>query len=60
MNETKCESGKMDHSKSQEGSKNIACIGEESYLNELTLNSKSIQRMQDFIKNLNSVTTNHM
>lgn len=60
MNEAKCESGKIHHSKPQEGPKNIACIGEESYLNELMLNSKSIQRMQDFIKNLDLVAMNHM
>lgn len=60
MNETKCESKEIHHSKPQEESKNIACIGEESYLNELTLNSKSIQRMHDFIKNLDSVAINHM
>jgi hypothetical protein len=58
MNETKCE--KMYHSNPQEGAKNIACIGEESYLNELMLNSKSIQRMQEFIENLDSIATNHM
>ncbi len=58
MNENKCE--KTYYSKHQEGSKNIACIGEESYLNELTLNSKSIQRMQDFIENLDPVATNCM
>ena len=40
------------HPKSQEGLKNIVCIGEESYLNELMLNSKSMQRLQDFIMNL--------
>ncbi|HZS74449.1 MAG TPA: hypothetical protein VFA69_08115 [Candidatus Nitrosotalea sp.] len=60
INETKFENEKMRHSKPQQGSKNIACIGEESYLNELMLNSKSIQRMQDFIKNLDQVATNHM
>lgn len=56
MSETKCE--KM--SNLQEGSKNISCVGEESYLNELMLNSKSIKRMQEFIKNLDVVATNHM
>jgi hypothetical protein len=43
---------KKQHPKSQEESKNIVCIGEESYLNELMLNSKSMQRLQDFIMNL--------
>ncbi|CUR51561.1 protein of unknown function [Nitrosotalea devaniterrae] len=47
MNEIKCES-----EKSHKRTKNMACVGEESYLNELMLNSKSIQKMQDFIKNL--------
>lgn len=60
MNETKCKSKEIHHSKPQERAKNIACIGEESYLNELMLNSKSIQRMHDFIKNLDSVAINHM
>lgn len=30
----------------------IQCIREENYLRELMLNSKSIQRMQDFINDL--------
>ncbi len=60
MNETKFKNGKMHHFKPQQGTKNIVCIGEESYLNELMLNSKSIQRMQDFIENLDPVATNHM
>ena len=60
INEAKFENGKTHHPKPQQGSKDIACIGEESYLNELTLNSKSMQRMQDFIKNLDQVATNHM
>ena len=55
MNDTKYESEnpqKAQHGKFQKESKNILCMGEESYLNELMLNSKSMQRMQDFIKNL--------
>ncbi|HET7337119.1 MAG TPA: hypothetical protein VFJ23_04425 [Candidatus Nitrosotalea sp.] len=60
MNEIKCKSKEIHHSKLQKGAKNIACIGEESYLNELMLNSKSIQRMHDFIKNLDSIAINHM
>lgn len=39
-----------DHPK--EGLKKIACIKEESYLEELMLNSKRMQRMQDFINKL--------
>ena len=58
MSETKCE--EMRHTKPREGSKGIACIGEESYLNELMQNSKSIQRMQDFINNLDAVAEDHM
>ena len=55
MNEVKYESEKRQekqHPKSHDGLKKISCVGEESYLNELMLNSKSIQRMQDFIRNL--------
>jgi len=55
MNETKFKSEEpqeKEHSKSQGGLKKITCIGEESYLKDLMLNSMSIQRMQDFIRNL--------
>jgi hypothetical protein len=63
MSEAKHESDKPheeQHAKSQEGSKNIECIGRESYQNELMLNSKSMQRMQDFIRNLDVDTASRM
>jgi hypothetical protein len=37
---------------SKEGLKKIACVREENYLKELMLNSKCMQRMQDFINKL--------
>lgn len=55
MDETKCKSEDPQENecpKSQEGLKKIVCMSEETYLQELMLNSKSIQRMQDFIRNL--------
>lgn len=50
MNEIKCKSGLIKKEKSQKRS--IVCIKEENYLQDLMLNSKSMQRMQDFISNL--------
>ncbi|MDR3782796.1 MAG: hypothetical protein P4K92_05785, partial [Candidatus Nitrosotalea sp.] len=50
MNETKCKSGLIKKEKSQKRS--IVCVKEENYLQDLMLNSKSMQRMQDFISNL--------
>jgi hypothetical protein len=47
---------KKQHHESHEGLKNIVCVGKESYLNELVLNAKSMQRMQDFIRNLDVAT----
>ena len=59
LNKTRYEDSEIHHSKPKEGSKNIICIGKESYLNELVLNSKRIQRMQDFIDGLDAAATNH-
>ncbi len=52
MNEIKWKSEDLiEKEQFQKGSK-ISCIKEENYLTELMLNSKSMQRMQDFISNL--------
>ncbi len=52
MNEIKCKSDFIENDQSQEGVKKIVCVKEENYLNELNLNYKRIQRMQDFMKSL--------
>ena len=50
MNKTECNSDLQKKEQSQKGS--IVYVKEENYLQELMLNSKRIQRMQDFISNL--------
>ncbi len=50
MNETKCKSDLIKKEKFQKRS--IVCVKEENHLQDLMLNSKSMQRMQDFISNL--------
>lgn len=50
MNNTEFNSDLQKKEQSQKGT--IVCIKEENYLHELMLNSKRIQRMQDFISNL--------
>lgn len=49
MNKTKIYS---DLQKKEQSQKRIVCVREENYLQELILNSKRIQRMQDFFSNL--------
>ena len=43
---------KTDLQKKDQSQKEIVCIKEENYLHELMLNSKRMQRLQDFISNL--------
>jgi hypothetical protein len=53
MNEIKCKSEDLtEKDQSKEGVRKIVCVKEENYLNELMLNYKSMQRMQDFMKSL--------
>lgn len=54
MDETECNGEDLIEKdlKPQKGLKKIVCVKEENYLKELMSNSKSIQRMEDFIRNL--------
>lgn len=50
MDKTEYNSDLQKKEQSQKGS--IVCVKEENYLQELMLNSRRIQKMQDFISNL--------
>ncbi|MFZ0183931.1 MAG: hypothetical protein WBV92_08275 [Nitrosotalea sp.] len=52
MNETKSKSDLIEKDNKSQMVKKIVCVKEENYLNELSLNFKRMQRMQDFMKSL--------
>ncbi len=52
MNETKSKSDLIEKDNKSQMVKKIVCIKEENYLNELSLNFKRMQIMQDFMKSL--------